>query len=186
MQKIHVNLIFEILGRPPEHIKEALNTLVIKLGSEKGVKITSKTYHEPKKIDDPKAKDLYTAFAEVSLELESLADYFKIIFTYMPANIELVSPESIQLNNFELNELANALLQRLHNYDAVTKNVVFERDMFMKKLQEVAPHLFKQPEQKQQPSTLSVEVNSKAKEEKSKKSKAKKVSSKKTAKKKKK
>jgi len=147
MQKIQVNLIFEILGRPPEHIKEALNTLVIKMGSEKGVKLLSKTYHEPKKVEDPKAHDLYTAFAEVSLELDSMGDYFKIIFTYMPANIELVSPESISFNNFELNELSNALLQRLHNYDALTKNVVFERDMFAKKLQEVAPHLFREPEQ---------------------------------------
>ena len=102
MQKIQVNLIFEILGRPPEHIKEALNTLVIKMGSEKGVKLLSKTYHEPKKVEDPKAHDLYTAFAEVSLELDSMGDYFKIIFTYMPANIELVSPESISFNNFEV------------------------------------------------------------------------------------
>lgn len=180
MQKIQVNLIFEILGRPPEHIKEALNTLVVKMGSEKGVKILSKQYHEPKKVEDPKAHDLYTAFAEVTAELDTLANYFQIIFQYMPANMEIVSPESITLNNFELNELANALLQRLHNYDALTKNVVFERDMFARKLQEVAPHLFKQPEQQQQqPSGLSVKVNSKGKESKIKKSNAKKANKKK-------
>jgi hypothetical protein len=174
MQKIQVNLIFEILGRPPEHIKEALNTLVIKMGSEKGVKILSKQYHEPKKVEDPKANDLYTAFAEVTLELDSMGDYFKIIFTYMPANIELVSPESISFNNFELNELSNALLQRLHNYDAITKNVVFERDMFAKKLQEVAPHLFRQPEQTQQPAkNVKKESKSNAKKAKTNKKKKK-------------
>ena len=32
MDKIKAHLIIEIMGRPPEHIKEALNNLVVKNG----------------------------------------------------------------------------------------------------------------------------------------------------------
>ena len=63
MSKLHVSLIIEILGRPAEHVKESLNMLVVKLGSEKGVKIIDKKYHEPAPVEN--SKDLFTTFAEV-------------------------------------------------------------------------------------------------------------------------
>ena len=142
MEKLSVTLVLEMLGRPPEHIKEAINTLVVRLGSEKGVKITEKKIHEPAPVQD--AKDLYTAFAEITAELDSITNYFGILFAYMPAHIEIVSPENLSLKNVELNELGNKLLARLHDYDAITKTTLSEKNFLVKKLYEVAPHLFKQ------------------------------------------
>jgi len=160
MEKIHASLVLEILGRPKEHVKEALNTLVIKMGSDKGVKLLNKSYHEPVPVED--SKDLFTAFAEVTVELDTLANYIGIIFAYMPSHIEIIKPENLSVNKAELNELANVLAQRLHNYDAVTKQMIAERDTVLKKLYEIAPHLFKQPEQPQQQAPRSESKKSKA------------------------
>ncbi len=143
MDKLQIQAIFEILGRPPEHITEALNLLIERLGAEKGVKVIQKQMHEPIEVKD--SKDLYTSFADVSLELDSVINYFNVLFAYMPAHTEMIYPEKISFSNSELNEFANQLVLRLHNYDAITKNVLVERDIILKKLQEVAPHLFKQP-----------------------------------------
>jgi len=145
MAKLQANIILEILGRPQEHVTEALNGIVAKLGTEKGVKILDKTCHEPLPVQD--SKDLFTSFAEVMLELDSLENYLLVLFGYMPANIELIAPEKITLSNIDLNDLGNKLVQRLHNYDAITKKVLVEHDIVLKKLQEVAPHLFQQPQQ---------------------------------------
>jgi alpha-mannosidase len=142
MDKLQASLILEVLGRPKEYIAESLNTLVVKMGSEKGVKIVSKQYHEPTPVKD--TKDLFTTFAEVNVELDSLIHYFGIIFSYFPSHIEMISPENFGLSNYELNELGNALVQRLHNYDSVVKQTLAERDILKNKLREVAPHLFKQ------------------------------------------
>jgi len=142
MGDIHVSLIIEILGRPEEHVKEALKTVVTKLGAEKGVKLITKNYHEPKAVED--SKDLFTTFAEVDIEIESLANYFGILFAYMPAHIEITQPEKITLHNSELNELGNSLMQRLHNYDAIVKTTVNERNFLLKKIEEISPELFKQ------------------------------------------
>jgi len=154
MEKLQVHIVLEILGRPPENVKEALNTIVVRLGSEKGVKVLEKKYHDPVAVEG--AKDLYTAFAEVSLELDSLDNYFGIMFAYMPSNIELVHPEEIVLTNHDLNQLAGKLTQRLHDYDAITKKMIFERDIVAQKLKQVAPHLFdkksKKPDKKNQKS----------------------------------
>lgn len=140
--KLKVNMILEILGRPPEHIIEALNQLITKLGTEKGIRILSKTVHEPKPLE--KSQGLFTAFAEVRVEMDSLNNYFGILFGYMPSHIELLEPERIVLTNFELAELANVLITRLHGYDAIAKKMTSDREFLIQKLREVAPHMFRE------------------------------------------
>jgi hypothetical protein len=177
MEKIKAHLILEILGRPKDNVEETLSTLVTKLGSEKGVKILDKNIHDAIPAKD--SKDLFTSFAEIDVEFEKLENYFGILFAYMPANIEIINPESLTISNDQLSEIGNILLQRLHNYDAIAKNIMMERDMLTKKLFEVAPHLFKKPE----PSPPKKEsLEDLAKEKKPKKKTAKKSTKKKTKK----
>jgi len=160
--KIHASMIIEILGRPPEHIKEALDTLVKKLGTEPGIKVIGSKIHEPTLVGD--SKDLYTTFAEVDVEFNSLANYFGVMFAYMPANIEIISPETITLQNLDLNELGNRLLSRLHDYDAVTKKLIYERKFLVEKLHEFAPHLFKEKSEKENNKEEKAPEDKKAKE----------------------
>ena len=142
MEKLQVHLILEILGRPKENVQDALAGLVKKLGSESGIKIMEEVQHPPVPVKD--TKDLFTSFAQITVELDSIAHYFGLIFAYMPANIELISPEKINIKNDDFNLLGNKLVQRLHDYDAIAKNIIAERDILMQKLKEFAPHLFKQ------------------------------------------
>ena len=142
MPKLKAALVLEILGRPEAHVKESLQTIVTRLGAEKGVKILEKTLHDTKALEE--APNMFTTFAEVLVELEGLENYFGILFAYMPAHIELIEPSSMTLQGADFNELANKLLARLHEYDAIVKKSVTERDIAMQKLREVAPHLFKE------------------------------------------
>lgn len=140
MEKITASLILEILGRPKENVVAALEKVVDKLSSEKGVKIISKTLHEPRPVEK---SDLFTSFAEIDVELDSMMTYLTVIFGHMPSNIQITSPEKMTLKNIELNEIGASLTQRLHQYDALAKSVVAERNMYAQKLKDVAPHLFK-------------------------------------------
>jgi len=69
--KIRAMFIFEILGRPPEHIKETMSQLVDKLAELPGIEIDKKTVHEPKPVKEENAgkegnmSGLFTTFAEV-------------------------------------------------------------------------------------------------------------------------
>ena len=118
------------------------------MDSEKGIKIISKDVHEPNPIKD---SDLFTSFADVTVELDSMQQYFGIMFSYMPAHIEIIYPESFNLANFQFNELGNRLLSRLHEYDAITKKVIFERNILVDKLKQAAPHLFENVQEQAQP-----------------------------------
>jgi hypothetical protein len=142
MDKLQAHIVLEILGKPSNYVKDALNSLIIKLGSENGIQIINKNLHEPIPAQD--SKDIFTTFAEIELELDSLNNYFGILFAYMPSHIELIHPEKTPLTNFELNEIGNKIVSRLHEYDAITKKALAEREFALQKLKEVAPHLVRE------------------------------------------
>jgi hypothetical protein len=150
MEKIHAQCILEMLGKPAEHVGSSLKVLIENISKEKGVQIQDKQVHEPMPLKDNPA--LFTAFAELTLSFDTLGHYFGFIFGYFPANLSIDSPHQITLTNAQINEIGNALIQRLHEYDAIAKNIVAERDMFASKLKEIAPHLFVAKEQANQPS----------------------------------
>ncbi len=139
MEPIQIQIVLEVLGRPAENVRQALASVVTKLASEKGVKVLERTFHEPAPV--PNAQDLYTAFVEVTLEFQTLEQYFGVLFAYMPSHVELIYPEKIVLDNAALNQFANQLMHRLHNYDAVVKNIMLERDILLKRIEQEAPHL---------------------------------------------
>ena len=49
--------------------------------------------------------------------------------------IEVYEPESFKLNTFEVNEFANFVVSKLHNYDALAKRIMGERDILISKLE---------------------------------------------------
>lgn len=149
MEKMQVNLIIEIMGKPKEHVSESLKFLVDKMSERSGVKIINKTLHEPVEIKD--SKDLFTTFAEISAEFDSLESYFGFIFAYMPSNVEIISPKSFEIKNNDLTDIGNKLLVRLHDYDAIAKKIIAEKNFLLAKLYEVAPHLFKKGNESQSP-----------------------------------
>lgn len=133
MEQISAKFIIEILGRPPEHLSTTLSELITRLGNEKGTKIVNKVLNKPKPVE--KVDNLWTAFADVELEFETIPHLFNVVMSYMPAHVEVFSPESIKFNTFEINELANFIIGRLHNYDAVAKRLMNEREILIKKLE---------------------------------------------------
>lgn len=133
MVVLKAKFIIEILGRPIEHLEKSLSELIEKMGSEKGNSILHKEIHKPKAVE--KAENLWTTFADIDLSFESIPLFFSSIMTYLPAHIEIYEPELFKLNAFELNEFANFVVGRLHNYDALAKRMMNEREVLINKLE---------------------------------------------------
>jgi len=141
--KIRAQLILEILGRPAEHLKKSFEEFIEKLGNEKGVDIIEKKIHEPKELERKKEekvaddKKLFTSFAEIEADFEEIDNLLAVIFTYMPSNVEILSPKRLVLENRFLSEILTGIIVRLHRYDEVTKGMVNERAFIFQKLREV-------------------------------------------------
>jgi len=130
-------LIFEIIGRPPEKLKEALEDIINQIDKEKGVEVKSKEIKEPTTMKDQ--KDLFTTFAEVEVEVEEIQYLALLMFKYMPAHIEIISPELIALTNNGWGDILSELTRRLHAYDEVARVLTFQNKQMQEKLRELMP-----------------------------------------------
>ncbi|MBS3075940.1 hypothetical protein J4429_05805 [Candidatus Pacearchaeota archaeon] len=129
--KIKARFIFEILGKPAEHIKNTLDEFINKLGENKNLEITSKKVHEPKPMEDKNAQDLFTTFAEVEIAADNLNTIFAIVLNMLPAHVEITEPEDIKLNNFDLSFVLSDLSVKLHKYDEIAKISLLERNKLL-------------------------------------------------------
>ena len=132
---IEAAIIIEVIGKPPEHLKETLENLIKKIDEEKGVKVKKKKINEPAEMKDNKG--FYTSFAEIEVEVEEVLHLAVLMFKYMPAHIEILSPEIIKLSNNGWNDILNELTRRLHGYDEVARIIQIEKKILEKKLKEV-------------------------------------------------
>jgi len=135
--KIKALFIFEVMGRPPEHLKKSLEEYIKKLGENKGIKITKKEIHEPKSIEKEGVKDLFTTFSEVEVIVDDLNLIFEITLNMLPAHAEIIEPAELRMKNFDLSSIISNLSIKLHKYDEIAKTITIEKSILIRRLQEM-------------------------------------------------
>ncbi|MEM3113492.1 MAG: hypothetical protein QXI33_03675 [Candidatus Pacearchaeota archaeon] len=154
-QTIKVAFIIEILGRPVDHLTKTLEALIDQLGKEKGVNITERIVHEPKVLENKKLYDkeiqkkleksknivvtneIFTTFAEIEAEFESIESLLYIAFNYMPSHIEIISPETFIFKNSDISGLLTGIIMRLHKYDEIAKKLSVDKTILEEKINEM-------------------------------------------------
>lgn len=172
--KVTAVLILDIIGRPPEHLVESLEKLIENMGKEQGVTLKSKKIREPTLMKDQ--KDFYTTFAEIEVEVDEILYLAILMFKYMPAHIEIIQPEIIALSNNGFNDILNELTRRLHGYDEIARIMQIEKQILLKKIQELGGEIPSQIMPMQPPQTQENQKNpeeSKTEKKQTKKSKKK-------------
>lgn len=137
MEKIKAMFTFEILGKPPEHIVEALEKIVEQLGKQEGIKIINKVIHDAKPLErDGEKTDMFTSFTEVELEADNINIILAIVLHMLPAHVEIIEPSEYKFKNFELSSLLSELTVKIHKYDEIAKSMMIERESLVKRLKE--------------------------------------------------
>lgn len=136
-EKLNAILVMEILGKPPEYIKETMIKIIEDIGNSKDVKLISKTVAEPKQIEqDGKKQDAYTTFAEIEIET-TIQQLMRLIFTYTPSHIDIIKPDTLEIKNFDLNSFFNELIVKMHQYDEIARAMLIEKQIIANKMQEL-------------------------------------------------
>ena len=133
-EKVRAMLVLEVIVRPPEFLTETLNDLIKKISEEQGVIIKETKINPPAVMKDQ--ADFYTSFAEVEVETDNVLYLSILMFKYMPAYIEIISPQNILLKNNDLNDVLNELTRRLHGYEEVARIMQNEKIILENKLRE--------------------------------------------------
>lgn len=134
--EIKALFIFEMMGRPPEHIKKTLGEFIDKLGEQKGIKIIRKELHEPKAVEKENVKNLFTTFAEVELIADNLTLIFNITLNMLPSHVEILEPKELEFKNFDLSSIISNLSIKIHKYDEIAKISILEKNSLIGKLHE--------------------------------------------------
>ena len=129
--------IFEILGKPPEHIKNALGEFIDKLGEQKGIEILRKEVHEPKPVEKEGMEGMFSSFAEVELIADNLSLIFDITLNMLPSHVEILAPRELTFKNFDLSSVVSNLAVKIHRYDEIAKAVIMERNTLIKRNEEL-------------------------------------------------
>lgn len=133
--KVSAVMILDVIGKPPEHLVESLEKIIENMGKEQGVILKSKQIKEPTLMKEQ--KDFYTTFAEVEIEVDEILYLAILMFKYMPAHIEIISPEILALSNNGFNDILNELTRRLHGYDEIARIMQIEKQILLNKIQEL-------------------------------------------------
>jgi hypothetical protein len=131
--KVHAIMIIEVLGKPKEHLVEALKGIISKMKEEKGVEILENKIHEPKELE--KRKGFFSTFAEIEIETESAIHIAGLMFRYMPSHVDILSPEKITLTNNDYGDLLSEITRKLHKVEEIVKVLQMENQIMKKKLE---------------------------------------------------
>lgn len=124
-KKINAILILEVIGRPPEYLTETLNNLIKTMTEEKGVVVRETKINEPVLMKEQ--KDFYSGFAEIEVDIDEILYLAILLFKYMPAHVEIISPQNLTLSNAGFNDLFNELTRRLHGYEEIARILQSEK-----------------------------------------------------------
>jgi hypothetical protein len=161
-KQIRAIFIMEAIGRPPEYLTETLEAISKSIGEEKGVKMINSKINPP--VEMKNQKEFFTSFSEIEIEVEQILNVAFLMFKYMPAHVEIITPEKISVTNFEAGEIFSELTRRLHGYEELTRIMQNEKIILENKLREI----LKKEEEKKSPESIKDSSVKKTKKKKSK------------------
>ena len=107
--RILARIIIEIVGKPKEHIEEALRVVVDKIKEQQDIKIV-----EEKLFDAEKQEEMFSTFAELGILFKNMETLVGFCFDFMPSSVEILDPEKLSFKSNDFAGLINDLLARLH------------------------------------------------------------------------
>jgi hypothetical protein len=135
-KKVVASMILEVIGRPPEYLNEALTKMIEDIGKEKGVKVRNSKVNTSVQMKEN--KQFYSNFAEIEVEVDEILYLAILIFRYMPAHVEVISPQNISLTNLEWGDILSEITRKLHGYEEIVKITQTEKMILEKKLRELS------------------------------------------------
>ena len=120
---IRCRTIIEVLGKPKEHVDNAIKEYIGHIKEDSELVILNEDYSEIKEQGP-----LWSKFVELELVIKGTKKLISFCFEYMPSSIEVVKPEHFVMTNSELSNFLNDLQARLHSVDMIVKQQKAEND----------------------------------------------------------
>jgi hypothetical protein len=128
---IRVNIMFELLGSPKEHIGKVIKAYIDRLKQNKEVLFMIK--EEYGNVEE-KEGGLWSAFAECEALVKNLETLHWICINFMPASIEILEPGKFSFQAREIMNWLNDLLAKLHEIGTKTRQATADNRLLLKSI----------------------------------------------------
>ena len=128
MVDIQFRAVIEVLGKPKEHVEKSMKIHIEQLKKDSNYQVLSVEFADLKVHEEQSA---WSTFAEIEAKTDKPEWLTAFCFHYMPSIIEIIEPASVTLKDVQFTQFLNDLQARLHQVDAIAKQVKLEND-FMK------------------------------------------------------
>ncbi len=127
---IRVNVLFEVIGSPKEHVEGALKNYLENIKLTTNVIVLKEDLEEAEDLGN----GLWSTFAEVDMMLKGLEKLTWLCFNYSPASVEIIDPPEFKFKEKQLSNWLNDLLAKLHEIGALSKQVSAENKMIVQNM----------------------------------------------------
>lgn len=125
---IHAAIIFELVGKPKEHIEKTIKAYIENVESQEDLIILDKEIEPAEEMED----HVFSTIADVKLLAKNLEKLTWLCINFTPASIELLGPEKMTLEQQDITHWMNDLLARLHEIGMVQKNLQGQHQILVK------------------------------------------------------
>ena len=127
--KIKCKVIIQMAGTPKDHLQKTLKAYIDKLKIEykKDLEIIDEYYAKPEK--EKKTDKHYNTFCELEIDFFGAENITWFCIDYLPASIEVISPDEIIYSAPDFTDYLNDMLSKLHKIDMQLKGLSAQNEL---------------------------------------------------------
>lgn len=122
-------VIQEVMGKPKDHVEEALVAIVKAIKQQHDMEVLNTTIFPA----EEKEKGVYVGFAEMEIMFKDLPRLIGFCFDFNPGSVEVVEPGHFDFSTAHMNDLLNDLVIKLHHTNVEAKGLKIQNEILRKR-----------------------------------------------------
>jgi len=127
---IHINVMFEVVGKPKEHVETAIKNYVGTLKTDEDIVIIKEDVEEAAQQQD----DVWSTIAEIEMLVKNLNKLTWLCLNFMPASVEIMSPETLIFKARDLTNWLNDMLAKNHEVSFMSQHIGQQNKVMLKSI----------------------------------------------------
>jgi len=107
---IRTIITFEVVGRPAEHVTDALAKYMANIKRDERIIIIQEETESPIEHED----GMFSTFCEADMLVQNLEVFTWLCINFSPASIEILEPTKLEIDGREITNWLNDLLAKVH------------------------------------------------------------------------
>ncbi len=121
---LHTRIMFEVVGRPKEHIQTTIKQYIERIKQDKELVFIAEEFDDAEEVEE----GVFGAVAEVEILIKDTTKLTWLCINFSPASVEILDPPQLLIQQKEITDWYNDLLARLHEIGIAQKTLSSQQE----------------------------------------------------------